>query len=396
MSSSAWITAALAQLAADGLLRRRRVTRLLPNGQCEVGSRRVLDFASNDYLDLARDPRVVAAAAEALSISGIGARASALVCGRTQWHEQLEQRIARFEGQAEALLFPTGMAANMGTITALCGADDLILCDRFNHASLIDGCRLSQAKVRVYRHDDLATLEREFAKGDSIRRRWIVTDTVFSMDGDLAPLPELCDIAERFDAALIVDEAHGTGVFGEHGRGACEALGVEGRVFARIGTLSKAIGAQGGFVSGSAELISLLWNCARTQVYSTALSPVVCAAATAAIEIIATEPDRRSRLLAASQFFRDQLQNAGISTVAGSTGPIIPVVLHDPKAAIALATQLEERDFLVGAIRPPTVPRGTSRLRVVVTTAHQREDLVRLALAIREEAAVLSITPRSI
>ncbi|MDB5344967.1 MAG: 8-amino-7-oxononanoate synthase [Schlesneria sp.] len=396
MSSFAWITAALEQLAAEGLLRRRRVTRLLPNGQCEVDSRRVLDFASNDYLNLARDPGVVAAAAEALGISGIGARASALVCGRTQWHEQLEHRIATFEGQAEALLFPTGMAANMGTIAALCGADDLILCDRFNHASLIDGCRLSQAKVRVYRHDDLTTLEREFAKGDSTRRRWIVTDSVFSMDGDLAPLPELCDIADRFDAALIVDEAHGTGVFGEHGRGACEALGVEDRVLVRIGTLSKAIGAQGGFVSGSADLISLLWNRARSQVYSTALSPVVCAAATAAIETIATEPDRRTRLLAASQFFRDQLQNAGISTIAGSTGPIVPVVLHDPQAAVALAARLEERGFLVGAIRPPTVPRGTSRLRIVVTAAHQNQDLVRLALAIRDEAAVLSIKLRSI
>lgn len=396
MSSSAWITAALEQLAAEGLLRRRRVTRLLPHGRCEVGSRRVIDFASNDYLNLARDPRVVAAAAEALSISGIGARASALVCGRTQWHEQLEHRIASFEGRAEALLFPTGMAANMGTIAALCGTDDLILCDRFNHASLVDGCRLSQAKVRVYRHDDLATLEREFAKGDATRRRWIVTDSVFSMDGDLAPLPELCDIAERCDAALIVDEAHGTGVFGEHGRGACEALGVEDRVLVRIGTLSKAIGAQGGFVSGSADLISLLWNRARSQVYSTALSPVVCAAATAAIEIIAAEPDRRARLLAASQFFRDQLQSAGISTIEGSTGPIVPVVLHDPHAAMALAARLEERGFLVGAIRPPTVPHGTSRLRIVVTAAHEHEDLARLALVIRDEAAVLSIAPRSI
>ena len=396
MSSSAWITAALEQLAAEGLLRRRRVTRLLPHGRCEVGSRRVIDFASNDYLNLARDPGVVAAAAEALSISGVGARASALVCGRTQWHEQLEHRIASFEGRAEALLFPTGLAANMGTIAALCGTDDLILCDRFNHASLVDGCRLSQAKVRVYRHDDLATLEREFAKGDATRRRWIVTDSVFSMDGDLAPLPELCDIAERCDAALIVDEAHGTGVFGEHGRGACEALGVEDCVLVRIGTLSKAIGAQGGFVSGSADLISLLWNRARSQVYSTALSPVVCAAATAAIEIIAAEPDRRARLLAASQFFRDQLQSAGISTVEGSTGPIVPVVLHDPHAAMALAARLEERGFLVGAIRPPTVPHGTSRLRIVVTAAHEREDLARLALVIRDEAAVLSIAPRSI
>lgn len=391
MSSVDWIRAALEELAAEGLLRHRRVMHLLPSGQCEMRSRRLIDFASNDYLDLARDPRVAAAAVEAITESGIGARASALVCGRTQWHERLEREIASFEDQPDALLFPTGMAANIGTISALCGPDDLILCDRFNHASLIDGCRLSRANVRVYRHDDLPTLDRELAKGGTSRRRWIVTDSVFSMEGDTAPLSAICDLADRHDAAVIVDEAHATGVFGEHGRGACEAMGVEGRVAVRIGTLSKAIGAQGGFVSGSPDLINFLWNKARSQVYSTALSPAICAAATASIQIVAAEPTRRTRLLAASQFLRDQLETVGISTIPGSTGPIIPVVLHDPLAAVALADRLEERGFLVGAIRPPTVPRGTSRLRIVVTAAHQDEDLVRLASTIRDEAVALSI-----
>lgn len=391
MSSVDWIRAALEELATEGLLRHRRVMHLLPSGQCEVRSRRVIDFASNDYLNLARDPRVAAAAVEAIAESGVGARASALVCGRTQWHEQLERQIASFEDQPDALLFPTGMAANMGTIAALCGADDLILCDRFNHASLIDGCRLSRANVRVYRHDDLPTLERELAKGGASRRRWIVTDSVFSMEGDTAPLPEICDLAERYDAAVMVDEAHATGVFGEQGRGACEAMGVEDRVAVRIGTLSKAIGAQGGFVAGSIDLINFLWNKARSQVYSTALSPAICAAATAAIRIVTAEPTRRTRLLAASQFLRDQLTAVGISTIPGSVGPIVPIVLHDPLAAVALAAKLEERGFLVGAIRPPTVPQGTSRLRIVVTTAHQDDDLVRLALTIRNEAVALSI-----
>lgn len=391
MSSVDWIRAALEELAAEGLLRQRRVMHLLPSGQCEVRSRRVIDFASNDYLNLARDQRVAAAAVEAIATSGIGARASALVCGRTQWHEQLEAQIASFEGQPDALLFPTGMAANIGTISALCGPDDLILCDRFNHASLIDGCRLSRANVRVYRHDDIPKLDRELARGRASRRRWIVTDSVFSMEGDTAPLPEICDLADRYDAGVIVDEAHATGVFGEHGRGACEAMGVESRVAVRIGTLSKAIGAQGGFVAGSPELINFLWNKARSQVYSTALSPAICAAATAAIRIVAAEPTLRTRLLAASQFLRDQLTSVGISTIHGSNGPIVPVVLHDPLAAVALAARLEERGFLVGAIRPPTVPRGTSRLRIVVTTAHQDEDLVRLASTIRDEAVALSI-----
>jgi 8-amino-7-oxononanoate synthase len=390
--SISWISDSLNELSAQGLLRHRRVTRRLADGRCEVDGRPLLDFASNDYLNLAGDPRLIAAAVEALQACGVGARASPVVCGRTPWHEQLERRIARFEGEADALLFPTGMAANVGTIAALCGPGDLILCDRFNHASLVDGCRLSQAAFRVYRHDDLATLERELKKEGPVRRRWIVTDTVFSMDGDTAPLRELCDIAERCGAGLIVDEAHATGILGDNGRGACEALGVEHRVAVRIGTLSKAVGAQGGFVAGPSELIEFLWNRARSQMYSTALAPAVCAAATSALDIISAEPWRRTRLAAASEFFRTQLQNGGVETVAASTGPIVPIILRDPRAAVEIARRLEERGFFVGAIRPPTVPRDTSRLRIVVTTAHSDEDLARLAGAIGGElAAVRSV-----
>ena len=384
-SSLAWITDALQDLSEQGLLRRRRVTRVMPDGTCEIGTRRVLDFASNDYLNLAADPRIVAAAIEALQTGAVGARASPLVSGRSEWHERLELAVAAFEGQPDALVFPTGMAANVGTIAALCGPGDLILCDKANHASLVDGCRLSHAQMRVYRHDDLTVLERELKKDDSIRRRWIITDSVFSMDGDIAPLPDLCDIAERTGAQLIVDEAHATGVLGDNGRGACEALGVENRVAVRIGTLSKAVGTQGGFVAGPSHLIEYLWNRARTQIYSTALSPAVCAAATAAFGIIAAEPWRRLRLAEASQFFRQQLQLAGVETMTTAIGPIVPVILQDPEAAVSVADRLEQRGFLVGAIRPPTVPRGTSRLRIVVTAAHRDEDLARLATAVSEE-----------
>lgn len=385
----AWITDALAELNAQGLLRRRRVTRLLADGRCEIEARQVLDCASNDYLNLASDPRVIAAAVEALQTASIGARASPLVSGRTQWHERLEQRLAKFEAQPDALLFPTGMAANVGTIAALCGRGDLILGDRLNHASLVDGCRLSQAQLRLYRHDDLTTLERELKKDGSNRRRWIITDSVFSMDGDMAPLPELCDIAQQFGAELIVDEAHATGVFGHHGRGACEALGVEDRVAVRIGTLSKAIGAQGGFVTGSANLIEFLWNRARSQMYSTAMSPAVCAAATVALDIIAAEPWRQTRLETAAEFFRARLRESGVETITSAVGPIVPVILRHPQAAVQVAERLEQRGFLVAAIRPPTVPRDTSRLRVVVTTAHHDEDLARLAAAIHEEINAL-------
>lgn len=382
-----WIESALNELESQGLYRRRRVASLLPDGRCSIDSRTVLDFASNDYLNLATDPRVIAGAINALQTCTVGSRASPLVCGRTPWHVSLEETLARFEGEDQALLYPTGMAANSGTIAALCGPDDLILCDRLNHASLVDGCRLSGARLRVYRHDDLDAIGREMTKSSTCNRRWIVTDAIFSMDGDIAPLQDLCDIAERFDASLIVDEAHGTGVLGEHGRGACEALGVESRIAVRIGTLSKAVGTQGGFVAGDQTLIDFLWNRARSQVYSTALSPVVCAAAKAAIEFIMAEPWRRIRLAEASSLFRLHLKQANVETVAAATGPIVPVLLNDPQAAVSVATRLEERGFLVGAIRPPTVPRGTSRLRIVVTAAHSDEDLARLALAVGEEVA---------
>jgi 8-amino-7-oxononanoate synthase len=382
-----WIAEELRDWTSQGLLRRRRTIRSLGDGWCEIDGRRILDCASNDYLNLTADPRVVAAARDALETSGVGARASALICGRTEWHVRLEQRLARFEGQPAAVLFPTGMAANVGTVTALCGSRDLVLCDRFNHASLVDGSRLSAARLRIYRHDDLHTLDRELAKGADARRRWIVTDGVFSMDGDLAPLPELCDIAERHSAAVIVDEAHGTGVFGSRGRGACELLGVENRVAVRVGTLSKAIGALGGFVTGSTELVDFLWNRARSQIYSTALPPAICAAAMAAVDIMESEPARRERLATASTRFRDHLRTAGVEPMSRSVGPIVPIVLNDPSAATSVAERLEKRGFLVGAIRPPTVPRGTSRLRIVVSTAHAADDLARLAFAIGEEIA---------
>src|SRR5262249_6841151 len=218
---------------------------------------------SNDYLNLAHDARVVAAARETLDRAGVGATASALVCGRSSWHARLEERLALFEGQPAALLFPTGFAANAGTIGALAGPDDTVFSDRLNHASLIDGCRLSRASVHVYSHDDLAVLARALQDVPTAGRRLIVTDAVFSMDGDLAPLTDLCDLARRHGAILLVDEAHATGVFGERGRGAAEFMGVEDGALVRVGTLSKAVGAMGGFVTGSQSLIEWLWNRAR-------------------------------------------------------------------------------------------------------------------------------------
>lgn len=380
-----WLYEELQQLACDGLLRRRRQTRWLPDGYCELDGRRVCNFIANDYLNLASDPRVVAAAEHALQDAGVGARASALLGGRSVEHVRLEQRLAEFEGTEAALLFPTGMAANVGTISALVRPEDTVFCDRFNHASLIDGCRLSGAKFRVYRHDDLDALSGELRKASEAPRRWIVTDGVFSMDGDLAPLPELCDLAERYGAEIIVDEAHATGVFGTQGRGAAEHFGVEDRIAIRIGTLSKAIGCLGGFVTGSQTLIDYLWNSARTQIYSTALPPAVCAAAERAVAIIQQDPERRVRLHYLANFLRLRLAERGVDVLAGSIGPILPIVVQEATRAVEIAGRLEQRGLLVGAIRPPTVPRGTARLRISVSTAHAEEQLADFAAAVGEE-----------
>lgn len=395
----------LAALESAGLRRARLVVRPSADGACEIEGRRLWNFAGNDYLGLAGDPRVVAAAQAALAESGVGARASALVAGRSEWHARLEQTLAAFEGQEAAILFPTGYAANVGIIAALVDEHDVVFCDRLNHASLIDGCRLSGAKLRVFRHSELETLERELHKAAEARRRLIVTDAVFSMDGDVAPLRELCDLAERFQADLLVDEAHGTGVFGEQGRGVCESLDVESRVAVRVGTLSKAIGTLGGFVAGRQSLVDWLWNKARTQVFSTALSPAICAAATTAVEIIRSEPDRRAKLWRNCEFVRQELdavlrpsessavrdsdQAALLRLQYGrSVGPIIPILLGDPDAAVAAQRKLEDRGCLVAAIRSPTVPQGTSRLRISLSAAHDESALQTLVGALLEVLSV--------
>lgn len=375
MTPTDWIGDELSRLETAGLLRTPRTVRPLPGGWCEIEGRRLRNFAGNDYLGLAGDERVVAAAAEALHSAGSGARASALVTGRTDWHARLEQRLAEFERTEAALLFPTGYAANVGTIAALVGHGDVVLCDRLNHASLVDGCRLSGARLRVYSHGDAPAVERELRKAVDARRRLIVTDSLFSMDGDAAPLRELCDAAEQHGAMLLVDEAHATGVCGAQGRGLVEELDLEGRGIVKVGTLSKGVGAQGGFVAGPRMLIDWLYNTARPQMFSTALAPASCAAAIAALEIIEREPERRLSLRSAAAALRDRLRAAGLSVPDRVLGPIIPVILGDPGRTVAHAAELERRGCLVAAIRPPTVPRGTSRLRISMSAAHQPLDV---------------------
>jgi 8-amino-7-oxononanoate synthase len=365
----AWIDRQLAALEREGL-RRRLALRTGPQAaRLVVDGRELVNFGSNDYLGLAADPRLVAALVEAARDEGWGSGASPLLSGYAQGHRRLEEQLAEFEGTEAALLFSSGFAANVGAIAALVGPGDVVYADRKNHASLLDGCRLSRADVRVYPHCDWQRLDGLLAMAGGHRRRLIATDGLFSMDGDLAPLDRLVEVAQRRDAMLLVDEAHATGVFGPQGRGVAEELGVEDRVDVRVGTLSKALGSVGGFVAGSRSLIEWLVNRARPYVFSTAQPPAVAAAAMAALNIVRHEPQCRQDLLAAARSLRNELATQGWD-VGRSASQIISLLIGEPGRAVALSAALRDRGLLVPAIRPPTVPRGESCLRISLTCGH--------------------------
>lgn len=385
-----WITDELQALDAADLRRRPRVCEPLPYGRCRVDGAELVHFASNDYLGLASHPRVIAAALDATTRYGAGGRASSLVSGRTPLHAELEQAIATFEGTEAAVLFPTGFAANVGAIGSLVESGDAVFSDRLNHASLIDGCRLSKAKLRVYSHHNLGQLADELAKARDVRRRLIVTDSLFSMDGDAAPLAELVELAERTKSMLLVDEAHATGVYGANGRGWSEEVGVPGSRCVHVGTLSKAIGSQGGFVAGTQLLCDWMRNKARTQMFSTSLTPGACGAAVESLRIITGEPDRRERVRSLSRQLRAELIAAGWNVTGEPDCPIVPLIVGEPNTALHLSHLLQERGFLVPAIRPPTVARGTSRLRVSLTTDHSHEDVTNFVAALRQARQLCS------
>jgi 8-amino-7-oxononanoate synthase len=371
----AWIDDEAAERARSGLTRTLVPRGPAGPGRLESDGRALVNFASNDYLGLASDPRVIAAATRAAEAFGWGAGASALVSGWREPHQALADDMARFEGAEAAVLFPTGFAANLGTVAALVGPGDAAYLDRLDHACVIDGARLSGASLRVYPHNDVARLESALRRDRGrFRRTLIATEGVFSMDGDLAPLADLADLAERFGAMLLVDEAHGTGVFGPDGRGAAAECGVADRVHVRVGTLSKALGSIGGFVAGSRRLIGRLVNHAPTLIYSTGLPPAAAAAAREALAISRAEPWRRERARGLAARLRGALSAAGLA-IGPSAGPIVPALLGDPGRAMTLADRLRQRGYLVAAIRPPTVPKGTSRLRISVTAAHAEEDV---------------------
>jgi 8-amino-7-oxononanoate synthase len=395
MDRVAWIEGALAALEGAGL-RRRLTTRQGPQAaRLVLDGRPLVNFGSNDYLGLAGDPRLAAAAAAALREEGTGSGASPLVTGHTAAHHRLETRLAEFEGVQAAVLFPSGFAANTGTIAALVGPGDVVFCDAANHASLWDGCRLSRADVRAYPHADCRALDCLLAAAGGApgaarvpgaagwRRKLVATDGLFSMDGDLAPLGELAEVCESHAAMLLVDEAHATGVLGPRGRGAAELAGIEHRTSVRIGTLSKALGAAGGFAAGSRLLVEWLVNRARPYIYSTALPPAMAAAALAALEIVAAEPQRRRELQERAGALRRALSEKGWN-LGRSSAQILPVLVGEPARALELSARLAERGLFVPAIRPPTVPAGQACLRISLTAGHSQEMIERLIAAMGE------------
>lgn len=359
----------LQQLADRSLIRQLRTLGAATGPSVELSGRTVILLSSNDYLGLATHPLVIQAAARTTEQYGAGAGAARLVSGTLLPHQELETALARFKQTGSALVYGSGYLANLGTIPALIGRGGVIFADRLCHASLFDGCRLSGADVRVFRHNDVGHLESLLQRRHAHRQSLIVTDGLFSMDGDLAPLVELSGLAERYGATLYVDDAHGTGVMGKSGRGTLEHFQVEEKISFHMGTLGKALGSSGAYVAGPADVIQYLINTSRTFLFSTAPPPGAMAAATAALTIVQTEPDRRARLWSNRQRLYEGLRRLGFR-LTHTVSPIIPILVGDAGNALAFAEKLLAEGVFAPAIRPPTVPDTTSRIRVTVTSEH--------------------------
>ncbi len=360
----------LTELAAHHLTRRLTPIQSGVGPMVEIAGRQILLLASNDYLGLAGHPEVIQSAIEATQQFGAGAGASRLLSGSLPPHQELESALAQFKGTEAALTFSSGYLANIGTIPTLIGRDGLILADRLCHASLIDGCRLSAADFRIYRHNDVSHLQSLLAKRRNGRRTLIVTDGLFSMDGDLAPLPELSRLAQDYEADLYIDDAHGTGVMGPHGRGTAEHFGLDTQIPFQMGTLGKAFGSSGAYLAGPSALIRYLINTSRSFIFTTAPPPSSAAAATAALRVMQREPERRARLWANRERLFSGLLRLGFN-LSPSVSPIIPILVGNAEAALSFAEHLLAEGVYAPAIRPPTVPDETSRIRVTVTSEHR-------------------------
>jgi 8-amino-7-oxononanoate synthase len=374
--------AGLAELDAQALRRRRRLVDTPCGPQLVVDGRPMLAFCSNDYLGLANDPALIEAAQEGIRRHGLGSGASPLVSGHSTAHAALEQRLASFVGMQRALLFSTGYLANLGALPALVGAGDAVFSDQLNHASLIDATRLSRATIHIYPHLDLGALEALLARS-AARRKLIISDAVFSMDGDLAPLPALLALAERHDAWLMVDDAHGFGLLGPQGRGSLARCGLKSPRLIYMGTLGKAAGVAGAFIAASDDLIEWLLQKARTYIFSTAEPPLLAYALLKGVELIEHGDERRRHLAALIAQLRAGLRLRRWKLLPSETA-IQPVVIGENAETIAVANALLERGLWVPGIRPPTVPAGTARLRITLSAAHTEAQVARLIEALME------------
>ena len=374
MHTEHWLKSELDQLHQAGLWRSLRSVTTAPTRRALLDGRDVILLGSNNYLGLSVHPIVTEAAATAARKYGTGASASRLMSGNCDLYTELEAKIAKVKETEAALVFGSGYLANIGTIPVLAGDKDLILSDALNHASLIDGCRLSHATKQIYRHCDIEHLESLLTQSTKFRRRLIVTDGIFSMDGDIAPLPEICELADRYDAMVMVDDAHSFGVLGEKGGGTVEHFGLENRGVIQMGTLSKAVGGLGGYVAGSADLIDFLVNRARSFIFTTGLPPATLAGASAALDVIYSTPELRRRLSSNVLLLKNALLEKGFQLLPSET-QILPLILGAADVASRFAEVLLSHGVYAPAIRPPTVPEGTSRLRLSVIASHTPEDL---------------------
>ena len=381
-----WLAGELRDLEVQGLLRRRRVLESAQGARIRLDGRELLSFCSNDYLGLACDPRLAEAVIAGVRECGVGAGASHLLTGHHRAHQMLEERLADFTGFARTLFFSSGYLANLAALTAFAREDAEVFADRLNHASLNDGMLLARVRFRRYGHLDLESLERMLSRSRA-SRRIVVTDAVFSMDGDVAPLDRLAALCERHGAWLIVDDAHGFGVLGPQGRGSAAEYAVSGSKMLYIGTLGKAAGVAGAFVAGDAHAIELLMQRSHSYIYTTASPPALARALIACLEIVEREEWRRQRLFSHVARFRESIVAARFALLESSTA-IQPVMIGEAADALAVSAALEQAGILVPAIRPPTVPKGSARLRVSLSTAHSPEDIERLASALAAIAPV--------
>ncbi len=372
----------LENVREKGLFREMKIISSAPEKEIVFNGKKFLNFSSNNYLNLAADPEIKKAAIEAIQKYGAGGTSSRLVAGTLDIHLQLEQKLASFKHTQSALVFPAGFQTNAGVISTLVKDGDCLIMDRLNHASLWDGAKLSGARIFIYPHKDLNALEKVLKRTSEYRRKLIVTDTVFSMDGDLAPLKEIVTLAKKYNAWTFVDEAHATGIFGKNGSGLCEHFGVEKDVDVIMGTFSKALGSQGAFVCGKKELVDYLVNFCRSFIYTTSLSPASCGAALKSIELIEKEPERRKNLLDRAKKLRKGLKEKGFDTGA-SESQIIPLMAGSVEKAKGLSKKFFENGIFAPAIRPPTVPENECRIRFSLTSGHTEEDIGKVLQVLR-------------